>query len=249
MPVPAEVLLLAAMVGLYLYDSARLLHANEGVLMASLGGRWSLHFGAEHFTLRGKEPFIPNPLLPHRPLFPVHWKQQLASGATTTAPRWTPPPFGPYKVLAPLVWLMGLALFGLIPLGLFSRFGNVAIAAGIMLFYAAALAALGITWFKRHALSLSARQVGALAFESLTCPPFALNLIRHISSHAHPPEELISAGRRLLRREDWNASLPLVIKRIDNAISFEAEGTPRAQALAAYQAALNSELASCPSTK
>ena len=81
MPIQAEVLLLAAMVGLYLYDSARLLHANEGVLMASLGGRWSLHFGAEHFTLRGKEPFVPHPLLPHRPLYPFQWKQQVAAGA------------------------------------------------------------------------------------------------------------------------------------------------------------------------
>ena len=32
------------------------------------------------------------------------------------------------------------------------------------------------------------------------------------------------------------------IKRIDNAIAWENEGTPRAQALAEYQASLNSEL-------
>ncbi|XLZ67833.1 hypothetical protein ABT364_14830 [Massilia sp. SR12] len=246
MPVPTEVLLLVALVGLYLYDSARLLHANEGVLIASLGGRWSLHFGAEHFTLRGKEPFIPNPLLPHRPLFAFQWKQQVAARTTQ---RWTPPPFSPYRVLAPMVWLMALALFGLLPLGLFSRLGNVAIAAGILLFYAAALVALAYTWFRRRALGLSARQVGALAFESLTCPPFAINLVRHISWHTQPQEELISAGRRLLRNEDWNTTLPTVIKRIDHAISWAAEGTPRAQALAAYHAALNQELASCPSTK
>lgn len=249
MPIPAEVLLLVALVGLYLYDSARLLHANEGVLTASLAGRWSLHFGAQHFTLRGKEPFVPHPLLPHRPLFPFHWNQQLASGASGTAARWTPPPFGPYKVLAPLVWLMALALFGLIPLGLFSRFGNVAIAAGIVLFYAVALVALGFTWFRRHALALTSRQVGALAFESLTCPPFAINLARHISWHAQPQEELISAGRRLLRSDDWNSTLPIVLQRLDHAISWEAEGTARAQALAAYHAALNQELAACPPTK
>ncbi|WP_342118746.1 hypothetical protein [Pseudoduganella sp. OTU4001] len=247
MPIPAEVLLLAAMAGLYLYDSARLLHANEGVLMVSLGGRWSLHFGAEHYTLRGKEPFIPHPLLPHRPLFALHWKQQVAPAGA--GPRWTPPPFGPYKVLAPMVWLMALALFGLVPLGLFSRFGNVAIAAGILLFYAVALVALGFTWARRSSLALTSRQVGALAFESLTCPPFAINLVRHISWLAKPQEELVAAGRRLLRNEDWHATLPAVIKRVDTAISWEAEGTPRAQTLAAYQAALNRELESCPSKK
>jgi hypothetical protein len=193
--------------------------------------------------LRGKEPFVPNPLLPHRPAFPLRWQQQLAP-ATPAAQRWTPPPFGPYKVLAPLVWLMALALFGLIPAGLFSRYGNLAVAAGILLFYATALLALAYVWFKRGALKLTGRQVGALAFESLTCPPFALNLVRHISWRAAPTEELVSAARRLLRKDDWAATLPTVIKRIDNAIAWENEGTPRAQALAEYQASLNGELSS-----
>lgn len=239
----AEVLLVTAMAGLYLYDSARLLHSNEGVLAATLGGRWSLHFGAEHYTLRGKQPFVPNPLLPHRPVFPLRWNQLLAP-ATPAAQRWTPPPFSPYKVLAPLVWLMALALFGLIPAGLFSRYGNLAVAAGILLFYATALLALAYVWFKRGALKLTGRQVGALAFESLTCPPFALNLVRHISWRAAPAEELVSAARRLLRKDDWAATLPAVIKRVDNAIAWENEGTPRAQALAEYQASLSRELSS-----
>jgi hypothetical protein len=146
--------------------------------------------------------------------------------------------------LAPLVWLMALALFGLIPAGLFSRYGNVAIAAGILLFYATALVALSYIWFKRHGLQLTSRRVGALAFESLTCPPFALNLIRHISWTTRPAEDIVSASRRLLRKDDWSTTLPAVIKRIDNAIAYEDEGTPRAQALTEYQASLNSELIS-----
>ncbi len=238
-----EVLLVAAMLGLYLYDSVQLLHSNEGVLAATLGGRWSLHFGAEHYTLRGREPFLPNPLLPHRPLFLLLWKQHAAS-ATATAQRWTPPPFGPYKVLAPLLWLMAIALFGLIPAGLFSRYGNVAAAAGIVLFYSSALLALTYIWFKRHALQLTSRQVGALAFESLTCPPFALNLARHISLKTQPAEDLLSTARNLLRQEDWAFTLPTVIKRIDNAITCENEDTPRAHALAECQASLTRELAS-----
>lgn len=237
----AEVLLVAAMLGLYLYDSARLLHSNEGVLAATLGGRWSLHFGAQHYTLRGKEPFVPNPLLPHRPVFALHWKPQPA--VATTAQRWTPPPLGPYKVLAPLVWLMALALFGLIPAGLFTRYGNVAIAAGIALFYFSALIALAYVWITRRAMQLSPRQVGALAFESLTCPPFALNLVRHISWNVRPEEELVCASRRLLRKDDWIAALPAVIKRVDNALDWENENSPRAQMLAEYQLSLNRELA------
>lgn len=231
------------MLGLYLYDSARLLHSNEGVLAATLGGRWSLHFGAGNYTLRGKEPFLPHPLLPHRPVFPLRWKLQVGAGVPASQ-RWAPPSFAPYKVLAPFVWLMALSLFGLIPAGLFSRYGNVAIAAGILLFYATALFALAYIWFQRSTLLLTGRQVGTLAFESLTCPPFALNLVRHISWRVAPSEELVSAGRRLLRKDDWTAALPVVIKRVDNAIAWENEGTPRAQALADYQASLKDELAS-----
>lgn len=239
----AEVLLVAAMVGLYLYDSVQLLHSNEGVLAATLGGRWSLHFGAEHYTLRGKEPFLPNPLLPHHPVFALRWKQQVTV-ETSAAHRWTPPQFGPYKVLAPFVWLMALALFGLIPTGLFTRYGNVAIAAGIVLFYASTLLAFAYVWFKRRTLQLTPRQIAALAFESLTCPPFALNLIRHISLKSRPATDLISTSRHLLRQDDWTTSLPTVIKRIDNAITYENEGTPRARTLAEYQASLNRELTS-----
>jgi hypothetical protein len=239
----AEALLVVAMLVLYLYDSAQLLYSNEGVLAATLGGRWSLHFGAEHYTLRGKQPFLPNPLLPHRPVFLMHWKQQVPAIKGADQP-WTPPSFGPYKVLTPLVWLMALALFGLIPAGLFSHYGNVAIAAGILLFYANALIALAYVWFKRHALQLTSRRVGALAFESLTCPPFALNLIRHISWTARPTEDLVSASRRLLRKDDWATTLPNVVKRVDNAIAYEDETTARAQALIEYQASLNRELVS-----
>jgi len=241
----AEALLVASMLGLYLYDSVQLLYSDEGVLAATLGGRWSLHFGAEHYTLRGKQPLLPNPLLPHRPVFLMHWKQQVpAENGVVPAQRWTPPPFGPYKVLAPLIWLMALALFGLVPAGLFTRYGNAAIAAGILIFYVSALFALTFIWFKRRALQLSARQVGALAFESLTCPPFALNLTRHISWTAHPAEDLIFASRRLLRQEDWCAALPTIIKRVENAILCEDDATPRAQALIDYQTTLNHELAS-----
>lgn len=241
----AEALLVAAMLGLYLYDSVQLLYSNEGVLAATLGGRWSLHFGAEHYTLRGKQPFLPNPLLPHRPVFLLYWKQQVpAEKGAAPAQRWTPPPFGPYKVLAPLVWLMALALFGLVPVGLFTRYGNAAIAAGILVFYGTALLALTYIWFKRSALQLTSRRFGALAFESLTCPPFALNLIRHLSWTTRSTEDLISAGRRLMRQEDWSDCLPIVVKRIDDAIACENEGTARAMALAGLQALLNRELES-----
>lgn len=61
------------MVGLYLYDSAVLLASNEVILSPRQSGRWVAMFGADSFQLRGKEPFMPNPLLPHHPIFRLSW--------------------------------------------------------------------------------------------------------------------------------------------------------------------------------
>ncbi len=237
-----EILLLIGMAGLYLYDSAILLRSDEGVLMSSLRGRWSIHFGSERLTLRGKEPFFPNPLLPHRPVFQLRWQLEAAGSQATP---WTPPLFALYRFLFPLIWVMAAALFVLIPAGLFSRLGNVAVAAGIVLFYTTALLAIGYVWSKREALGLEPRQIGALAFETLTCPPFGLNMARHISRRAVIAEDLLSVARRQLSAADWQQALPEVIKRIDNAIAWEDEGTPRAADLAARQRMLTTELESC----
>lgn len=237
-----EILLVIGMAGLYLYDSAILLHSDEGVLLSSLRGRWSIHFGSDRMTLRGKEPLLPNPLLLHRPIFKLHWQQE--AGDAEAVP-WTPPLLAPYRVLFPLIWLMAAALFVLIPAGLFSRLGNVAVAAGIVLFYATAFTAIGYVWLKREVFSLTPMQIGALAFEMLTCPPFGLNMARHISRHAVITEDLLSVARRQLRSADWEQALPEVIRRIDNALAWEDEGTPRAAVLAARQRMLTTELESC----
>lgn len=237
-----EILLLIGMAGLYLYDSAILLCSDEGVLMPSLRGRWSIHFGSERLTLRGKEPLLPNPLLPHRPIFQLRWQQEAAGTQDTP---WTPPLLAPYRVIFPLIWMMAVALFVLIPAGLFTQLGNVAVAAGIVLFYATALTAIGYVWLQREAFGLTPRQIGALAFEMLTCPPFGLNMARHISRRAVIAEDLLSVARRQLSAADWEQALPEVIKRIDNAIAWEDESTPRAANLAARQLMLTTELESC----
>ncbi len=222
---------MAGMAGLYLYDSAILLLCNEGILSPVRGSGWTILFGSERFQIRGKDFFMPNPALPHRPLFRLSWQTEGRGG---TAQQWLPVR-DIYFPLAPMVWSMFIALFCLIPLGLFSRLGMLAVVAGIVLFYASALAALVWVWVKRAAYQCSNRRFAMLAFESLTCPPFALNLIRHLSARVPVAEDLLSAGRRMVSEGDWPNALRQIIIRLDNEIAWESEGTERALALNAHR--------------
>jgi hypothetical protein len=215
------------MVGLYLYDATLLLASHEAILTPGGKGRWQARFGAAGFTLRGKEPFCPNPLLPHRPLYRFAWRPE---GLIGPSPPWSPPGKG-YTMLAPFIWLMLLALFGLIPLGLFSRLGHLAIAAGIVLFYVTAVTALTLVWRKRADHALSSRRFAALAVECLTCPPFALNLVRHLSLGGKPGQDFLAVIDQCLTGAERNAALAQVVTRIRNEIDWEDEGSPRATAL------------------
>lgn len=231
------------MVGLYLYDSTMLLNANEGVLSSTLARRWNVHFGSERFLLRGKEPLLPNPFLPHRPLFRLRWKQE-EDIEMPSAP-WNPVDVRPYSNLCPLIWGMVIAQFVLIPVGLFSRLGSAFVVFGLGLFYFNAIAALIYVLISRKSFGLSLRRVGAIAFESLTCPPFAINIVRHVSLSTEVAEDLLVSGRHLLHESDWPPVIAEAAKRVQSAIDWEAEGSERSAALGTYHLTLSNELKSC----
>lgn len=236
-----EVLLVGGLVGLYLYDSALLLASNEVLLSPDRKGRWHALFGSNNFQLRGKEPFVPNPLLPHRPIYRFSWDSE---GIIVRSREWTAP-VNRYSFLAPSIWFMFLAIFVLIPLGLLTRLGSIAIASGIILFYVNALIALSSVWFKRSDHGLSKRRFVSLAFECLTCPPFAINLVRHLSLGIQPKEDFLSVVDQCLIGSARDAALSEVIIRIKNEIDWEDESSLRAQTLNSHLQYLSHESDTC----
>jgi hypothetical protein len=240
-----EILFVVGMVGLYLYDSALLLASNEALLSPVCKGRWRAMFGADGFQVRGKEPFCPNPLLPHRPLYRFSWNME---GLAGSGQAWSPPG-NVYTILAPSVWLMLLALFVLIPAGLFSRLGSLAVVAGIVFFYLNALLALALVWIKRADYAICGRRFASLAIESLTCPPFALNMVRRLSLGLQPREDFLSVIDQCLTGSERDAALTKVIIRVKNEIDWEDEGSARATALNAHLQFLSHESESCRESK
>jgi hypothetical protein len=213
--------------GLYVYDSVLLLYGNEGVVSPSGRQNWTIHFGIG-IQIRGKNLLVPSPLLPHRPLFRLVWNAN--AGVAGNEHEWTERR-ALFEPLAPLVWGMLVSLFVLLPIGLFSRFGEPMVLAAIALLYFNILAAVGWLILKRATFGITGRRLAMLAFEAVICSPFAVNLVRKLSAEMRVNEDLVDAARRLQKPEDWDASRRRIIARIDEELDFEDQESGRASAL------------------
>ena len=242
----SEALLMAAAIGLYLYDSSLLLYVNEGILIPRGKQAWVVAFGSDRARIMGKEVFVPNPLLPHRPLFRLSWKFEgipTLSEGDWTLRRHT---FGP---LVPMVWGMAIALFAFLPLGLFTRLGERMILVAILLLYLNIVFALLWLWLNRARFDLPGRRFAGLAFELLACSPFAVNLIRKISVGMSVDEDLVSAACRLQNSDDWHTTRMEMMARLDEEIEGEEDDSKRALILKEHRRKLSERNATCPPLK
>jgi hypothetical protein len=240
--ISAEVLLIVLALALYVYDASLLLASNEAVLLRGWRGRWHASFGAHRWKLVGREPYVPNPFTPHRPLFRLRWAfdalaETRASNAAT----------GLLHVPAEIAKLgaftlnAALCLFVLLPFGLFSNWGVVAVLAALVLLYVNNLVALTLVFRWRARLHLTGKQFAGLAFECLVCPPFSVNLVRRLCARVPVSETFTAAAARLLRpvAEEPDAHLELnaqCLARIDEQLEATAEGSPQMLALQAARA-------------
>jgi len=189
------------------------------------GGKWRLQFGSAKFQWCSQEIMLPNPLAPHRPLYRLTWTAGADGATQSPAP---PPPDVDYGWLPVLVWTMAFALFALLPLGLFSRWGDLVIVAALLTFYGAAITALAVLWPQRHRYQCNTKQFVHLAFESLTCPPFALNLIRHLSLGRTQTADLVVAARAWQTADDWQGTRTVLSGRLQDELQWLDESTEEA---------------------
>ncbi|MEO8005034.1 MAG: hypothetical protein ABI771_09030 [Betaproteobacteria bacterium] len=230
-----EVLLMLLVAGLYLYDSALLLFANEGILVPAAKG-WKIRFGLRAPRIAGKELFVPAPWLLHRPMYRLSWRFEGGALQHDMQDRDTKRHAPPILVL--LVWSIAMVLFVLLPIGFFTSLGARVLIAGAGLLYLSIVFALLYLWAYREAMGLTGKQIGKLAFEYLTCPPFSLNLIRAVSLAQPAREDLVSASRRLQTPEAWDATREQLLFRLDEEIEMEDEGSKRMDGLRHQRAML-----------
>ncbi|RYX92519.1 MAG: hypothetical protein EOO28_21740 [Comamonadaceae bacterium] len=238
-----EVLLMALVAGLYLYDSAMLLYANEAVLIAR-GRRktWLSAFGSTGTTFRGKEFFLPNPLLPARPVFKLTWRQDEPEAAAVNhtgsgrmrgkvAHAWNDRAAPLMRFRFPL-WSLGLVMFGLLPASMaMGPSGDLLLLASFVLVYLHVAVILLMLWFSRRDVGLTGRQAAAIILDLLLCPPFALNLVRRLSLKVEVNEDFVDAARRLQSPPDWQATQEALLARMDDEIRNEGDDSPKIPAL------------------
>jgi hypothetical protein len=238
-----EALLMALIVGLYLYDSALLLYPNEALLLPVGARRWQVGFGSSKTTFMGRELYVPNPFLPTRRMFRVAWDFDGSGAADASAWSAVRDVYG--RLSAP-VWSMAVLMFVILPAVLFGRLGDMAILLSFSLIYLNVLLIILVLWLNHESFQLSNRAFALLAFDFLICPPFALNVIRRLSLRAPVQEDLIRAARRLLAPADWDAARSEALSRLDDAIAYESEGSSRMRAMLNRRSDLTCEDLPCP---
>ena len=229
MGLSTEALLVLLALALYLVDAAQFFGRDEAALVLGGGRRWFAGFGLDRWRLSGREPYLPNPLTPHQPLFRLRWRFETVAGSTPAARPVSVP--AELRRLSPHVLLSGACLFVLLPFALFYPLG-VAWTCGIVgLLYANNLLALGMLYRWRAAFGLSKSTFGALAFECLACPPFSLNLVRRLCTRLAVDEDFNAAAARLLDPQELARAHAECLRRIDEQIDYELDGSPRMTAL------------------
>lgn len=236
-----EALLVAVLAGLYVYDAGVWLYGNEAVLTRTRRG-WQAGFAARFGLWRGRHFYLPSLLAPWRPVFKLVWQYQ-APVQSQPAPWPGADAEAALRHFGVLVASLFVTLFIGLPVVVLGRQGDATILALFGIVYLHVIAICVLLWRRKAALRLAPRQLGALAFELLVCPPFAVNVVRRLTLDMKVGEDFFLAAARLLPPERLYAVQRQLVLRLDDEIAAEAEDTERMRTLVERRASL---LQTCP---
>lgn len=148
-----------------------------------------------------------------------------------------------FNKLAPFCLGAGVALYAILPLGMFTSLGPYVIVPALVLLYGSLL--LGLIQLRRLGISaaLGRRRFWGIVFESMACPPFGVNMVRHITLANRIHEPLPLAAVRLLSAAQWGRLRDRCISLIDDAIELAADNSSEQEALEKQKLRLNALVA------
>ena len=231
-----EALLVLGILGFYLYDSALLLFVNE-LVFAKAFGQWVFGIPSLHWRLRGKVLYIPNPLMPNAPLFRFAWStdpEPLAADAVQD----TENLISSLRSLSILALLLLVLMLVALPLILFKLGTGFWFILTLALVYLTIIAMLATAYRKRAVFGLDLKDVLHLTFESITCPPFAINLVRKISLRYRVHLNPVEFAHQYLNRDTFLRLVASVETRLEAELEVEDEDSTRSNELRAYRARL-----------
>ncbi len=219
----SEILLPIGALACYLFDSSLLLHSNE-LLYGPRGEDWR-HDAGSAVVLFGRQLWLPNPLLPHRPLFRIHWTPTDARPEAEDLEA-----LGIFlRDLRPLALPVQGMLWLLIGLPL--ELGCFGAGLGLLILFAAfyllIAVSLGYIYHRRESLGLSRRGFLALSLDVLACAPFAVNLVRKLSLRRALAGNPVLFARRAFSAPEFARLIDELCRQLEREQHLEEVGTPR----------------------
>lgn len=220
-------------VGFYLFDSMMLLYVNE-LVFSETNGKWTFSFPKPHWQMLKKYLYLPNPFTPDRPLFRVFWSVSVVDGYLQDQEALRHFLYAVKRLRYLTYSLLALQFVGL-PVVLFSLGANL----GLLVLFGAIyinIAALSIQIYpQREQLGLSGKMLAKLAFDSLVCPPLALNILRKISLQYRFVGDPVGFAHQSFDTETFNQLIKSLCQQVDKAMQFEDEGSPKYANLKNYR--------------
>jgi hypothetical protein len=226
--------------GFYLYDSAMLLYFNELTFVKSWGN-WTFACPTSRWRIGGKTPYLPNPLTPGSPLFRLTWSTNDRPSFLDTDEEIT----NFIKAIRPVgyfvTFLLGGMLVGL-PLVVFRLGTGIWFYIALTVIYLTIIATLAWVYHKRESLGLSGKDLVSIAFDSIACPPFAINMVRKITLRYAFKLNPVEFALQHFRKGQFCLLASAIQARLDEELELVDVDSPLGEALKAYRNRL-SELA------
>jgi hypothetical protein len=223
-------MLTLGIVGFYLFDSTMLLYVNELVFVEK-NEKWVFGRPGSGWEMLGKNLYVPNPLTPDYPLFRTCWVLSSAPNEHQEDVEILRQFINEIKPLRYMTLsLFVLLLIGL-PIVLFGFGTGLALLLLLGVIYCTISVMLALIYRKRERLGLPVKTFAKLAFDSLACAPFALNLVRKITLRRSLLGDPICFAHQVLDAGAFAQLVQALCDRVDEEIEFEDEASPRYGAL------------------
>jgi hypothetical protein len=145
------------------------------------------------------------------------------------------------KLMAGAPWVVSaaIALFLLLPIGLFTPLGTYAILPAVCVLYSSIL--LALVFMRAHCArpQLTGLRFAGLTFECLACPPFGVNLVRRVALRCPVRESLLRASARLLPASERDALRAHCLATLDRELWRLEESSAERQSLEKQRARLS----------
>jgi len=233
-----EVLLVLGVIGFYVFDSAMLLYVNEMVFVET-SGRWTFVCSGWRWQLKGKNLWLPNPFTPDYPVFRLCWSVLDQSERQEDMDAFR----NFVNALMPLRYMVFVLLLLLIiglPLVLFQFGTGLRLLLLVVAIYLIIAVMLIQIYRRRDVFELSGSAFAKLAFDSLACAPFAINMVRKITLHRSIVGDPIGFAQKAFGTDTFARLVNVLCSRVDDELELEDQESSRRNELQAYRNRLTS---------